>query len=541
MKRDIEALTGSTHDLLVIGAGIYGAAIAWDAAQRGLSVALIDRADFGGAASWNSLKTIHGGIRSLQRLKLAEMRMFLRERRAFSRIVPHLTRPLPFLLPTDHRLKRNKHFVRGFLVGYNACSWDRNLVPDASGHLPPACMLDRAAFEKCYPGSLPAGMTGAALWYDSQAYSSERITLSFVLSAAEAGAAAANHVEALSFLRSGSRIEGVLARDVITGGELEIRARLTINCAGSWCLPLMDRLSSGLRPPAIRYSAAMNLVIPRVDTQFGLCGYAGSRVVIIVPWRDCSILGTRHWDFDGEPDQLSVPAAEVDGLMTEAREAFPFLKLALSDVKLIHKGLLPALPHRGPDVNLLRDTLIRDHRSDGLQGVMSVMGVRFTTARKTAQNVLDRAFDVLGRKAPPCRTAELPLAGGDIANFDEYCREAVRLKPALSAETVLRLVRSYGTRWEKVAGLIEADGGMGKPIGAGCGVTAAEISYAIENEMAVKLSDVLLRRTEAGTAGNPGRDAIASAAHIMAARHGWDAERVRREIAEVNLQNSGTV
>src|SRR5918993_416571 len=186
MQRDLRQLADTRFDVLVVGAGFYGVTTAWDAAQRGLSVAIIDKDDFGAATSFNNLKTLHGGLRSLQHLNFQQARLFVRERRALARIVPHLVRPLPFVVPT--------------------------------------------------------GVTGGAVWYDYQMQSTDRVTLSFLLSAIDAGAAAANYVRVTRFLQEHNRVIGVMAEDRMTRTTFVIRATVVVNAAGPWAASLLAGL-----------------------------------------------------------------------------------------------------------------------------------------------------------------------------------------------------------------------------------------------------------------------------------------------------------
>ena len=241
MKRDIAALADRELDLLVVGGGVYGAAIAWDAALRGLSVALIEKNDFGSGTSFNNLKTIHGGIRYLQHADFTRMRESVRERRNLMRIAPHLVHPLPFLVPTySGSVLKSRTAMRVALFVNDLVSWDRNRIDDPQKRLPAGRALGRDECLELAPGIAPENLTGGVLWHDAQMHNSDRLTLSFVLSAAEQGAAVANFVEATELVRRGPRVTGVRARDVIEGtGGLELRAKLVVNAAGPW----VDRIS----------------------------------------------------------------------------------------------------------------------------------------------------------------------------------------------------------------------------------------------------------------------------------------------------------
>jgi len=225
VKRDLAALTAREHDVLVVGGGIHGAAAAWDAAQRGLAVALVEAADFGSGTSWNSLKTIHGGLRHLQRADLAGLRESMRERAALMRIAPELVRPLPFLVPLHgHGLHGPEAMAAGLLAA-DLLSPDRIA---RSRVLSPGEVRERA------PEVAAEGLTGGAWWTDAQVESTERLLLGFLHAAAEAGAAIANRVEVTALARAGGRVAGAVLRDHEAGATLEVRSRIVLNAAGPW-------------------------------------------------------------------------------------------------------------------------------------------------------------------------------------------------------------------------------------------------------------------------------------------------------------------
>lgn len=536
MTRNLARLADSSVDLLVIGAGIYGAAIAWEAAARGLSVAVIDRGDFGAATSFNSFKTIHGGLRELQRAAFGDMREFIRERRALSRIAPHLVHPLAFVVPTYRQPLRSRTLMRAVLTVHDLVAFDRNALGDPAKHLPRGRVLSRAECLDRHPLVDPNGVTGGAMWYDAQMSSADRLTLAFIRSACRAGASAANYVEAVGFTARGSRITGVRARDRLTGDAFEVRARLVINAAGPWAPALLATLGSpSPRPLVPAFSRAMNVVVGPIPAASGLGGLAHGRFLFAAPWRDAAIVGTGHAAHTGSPDALQVTRRDVEAFLAEARRAFPRACWTLDDVRLVHAGLLPAR-HRStsPDA-LLKRSLVRDHRHDGVEGLVTVVGVRYTTARATAERAVDTALAALGRPPVPSRTATTPLVGGDIERLDDYERAAVATAPVgVGASLVVRLVRAYGTEHRVLLDAMRSRPELAAPLAPGAAVTRAEILHAIRHEMARRLADVVIRRTDLGSAGHPGREAVRAAGDMMAVEFGWTQARLQEELDEVD-------
>ena len=535
MLRDLRRLTDTTFDLVVIGAGIYGTAAAWDATQRGLSVAIIDKSDFGGGTSFNSAKTLHGGVRALTSGNVIEQRLFVRERRALSRIAPHLVQPLPFIIPTYAGLPRNRWAMRAFFSMNDALARDRNDFSDSAHHLPPSRLLSRDECLALNTSLDPEGVSGGIEWYDCQMYNSDRVTLSFLLSAVQAGAEAANYVEATSLLRSGDDMTGASVHDRLDDVCVDVRARVVLNCAGPWAPQLLrtlaPELSNGL-PAGL--SVAMNLVTRRpLVASHGVAGRAGDRMLFMLPWREFTIVGTSHDPFRGRPGERFVTAELVEQFLEEVGRAFPGAKLGLSDLSMVHRGLLPAAGD-GSQVSLRKTSTVQDHRGDGLHGLVSVLGVRYTTARDTAQAAVDTVFRVLDKTPPACRTAETPLVGGDIDDTDRFVDRAVEAAgPGVNDRTATRLARSYGTTYPALLQRLEMTPSDAAELGTECSVTAGEIRHAVQEEMAVRLSDAVLRRTEAGSGGHPGDDALLAAADVMAEELGWSRERVDQEIADV--------
>ncbi len=535
VRREPAALASRRFDLLVIGGGVYGAIAAWDATLRGLSVAIVDRSDFGGGTSFNSAKTVHGGVRALQSGNVAALRRFARERRALARAVPHLLRPLPFVIPTYRGVSRNRSLLRlYFAIAERLAREDAGTVAP-SGRLPPSRMLSREECLERNPLIDPRGVNGGVEWFEFQMYNSDRVHFSFVASAAEAGAVAVNYVEAGELVARGSAVAGVRAIDRLTGESFEIQARVVLNAAGPWAPELGARLAPSTRGRLCGLlSKAMNLVIASpLPGEHAVAGPAGGRFLFVAPWRGCAIVGTSHDRHDGGADRLRLARREIDAFIDSVNAAFPALSLRAADIRLVHRGLLPASPHGG-GARLETRSVVADHRRDGIQGLISMLGVRYTTARETAQRAVDLAVEQLERRANPCRTAVTPLVGGDMADVDAFLRDAsAATDRGIASATRRRLALTYGTRCSVVLDKLARSAEERKALGRSCAVTVGEVRHAVQEEMAVRLSDVLMRRTEAGSAGYPGDDAVASAARVVAAELACSSRWVATEIAAV--------
>jgi glycerol-3-phosphate dehydrogenase len=471
VKRDLAALEGPTHDLLIVGGGIHGVAAAWDAAQRGLSVALVEGQDFGSGVSWNSLKTVHGGLRYLQTADLARFRESVRERSTLLRIAPALVKPLGFLVPTHgHGPKGREALAMGLWVN-DLLSADRNRDLPPERRIARGRVLSARETLALVPGLAAEGLNGGALWYDAQVESSERLTIGFAHAAAAAGASLANHVLAVGFLRDGPRVTGARARDQLTGREIEVRARMTLNAAGPRTLALLSE--SGLPAPPLSFLRAMNLVFARpAGVGHAVGALSAGRFLFLVPWRDRTMVGTAY-----EPAATPERPDSVQTFLGAAQRAFPWAGLHARDLSLVHRGLVPGA---GGAAGLQTRTLWLDHEADhGVPGLLSVVGVKFTTARGVAEDAVDLVARRLGRSVVPCRTAFTALPR---------------------------------------ARLLEG------PLGA-------QVREVVRDEMALTLEDALLRRLDLGTTGPAAETDVAAVASVMAGELGWDPPRLARERA----------
>ena len=535
MQRDLGRLADTNFDVVVVGGGIYGTTAAWDAALRGLSVALIDRADFGSGTSFNSAKTVHGGVRLLQSGNVLGLRQFVQERRALSRIAPHLIQPMPFVIPTDRSFSRHRWLMRlGFALN-DLLAGDRNHRVDPANYLPDSQLLSRAECLRLNPFIDPDGVTGGIKWFDCQMHNSDRVNLSFVLSAEEKGAVVANYVECIGANRHNGRVNGITVRDRLNGEQFDIRARVVLNAAGPWAPSLLTKLTPDARPTLPHgLSKAMNLILEKpMALQHAVGGQNNSRLLFLAPWRGFTLAGTSHTHFKSIPDTLSVTHQEIEEFLRDINNAFPGLSADLKDIRLVHRGLLPSQEDSATGVRLLKQSAVRDHRQDGLPGLISILGVRYTTARYTAQQAIDTVFSVLHVAATPCQTHNTPVIGGALNDVRKFFESATNnSSPVPNHNTRERLARTYGSTHTRLLETIQNTPEDGEPLSSDCAITRAEVTHAVREEMAVHLSDALLRRTEAGSAGQPDETALRTAAETMAQELGWSNERITAEIAD---------
>ena len=540
MKRNLERLADQKFDILVIGGGIHGAITAWDAALRGLSVALIERGDFGSGTSQNRLKIIHGGLRYLQDGNLSRIRMMTRERTTWMKIAPHLIHPLPCLIPTTQKISSSRLAMGFALMANDLLSFDRNQLADPEKDILDGMIVSQRELSRILPGYDVSTSTGAAVWYDAQIYNSERMLLEFIISAADAGAEVANYVEALSFLQKDHRILGVRAKDFQTGQIFDIQSKLVINCAGAWVDCLLEKAALHSEYAT---SVAMNVIVNQVwsDVAVGLNSQPvhgkPPQALFVVPWRNKSMIGTCHIPWRNAPHTFKLNEAMVQEFLDQINSAHLPRKFSLEDVQHVNWGFLPvnkADASKQP-VRLTRDGAVIDHqKKDGISGLISVLGVKYSTARVVAEQAMDLAVNQLGMKTKKCQTHMTHVRGGKIEDFRAFLRKALRKVPrVLNERSTEHLVYTYGSDYQKLVECVQMQPDLARRIDPPSPVTVAEVQHAVQHEMALTLADVMGRRTELGSTGLPSMATLQKCASLISREFQWSSEHQQQEIASV--------
>jgi glycerol-3-phosphate dehydrogenase len=400
-----------------------------------------------------------------------------------------------------------------------------------------------------FPGLKDQGLTGGAVFCDGQMYNPPRLAISFLRSAVNEGADAANYMEVTDFIRKGNRILGVNAEDVLSDTKVQIRGKMVLNTAGPWAHDLLRR-SLGLRLiPQPTFSRDLAFVINRrAPAEYAIAFVTktqdtdsifdrGGRHLFAVPWRDRTLIGVWHKVFNGPPEEISVTGKELQGFVDEVNEANPSLSLKVEDISIINTGLTLFGDEKRQDLKNMsfgkRSRLIDHSRAHHIDGIVTLIGVRFTVARGMAEKAIDMVFKKLGKKKPKSKTSYTAIYGGQIEHFDEFLRKSIETdQGALDAEVLYPLIHNYGSRYCDVLRYIDEEPAWRRTLGSSK-VLGAEVTHAIRDEMAQKLVDVVFRRTDLGTAGHPGEDAVMNCANLMASEMNWNKSRTEKEISEV--------
>jgi glycerol-3-phosphate dehydrogenase len=551
MIRNIGKLSDQEYDLVVIGGGIFGACAAWDAVLRGLKVALIEKDDFCQATSANHFKMIHGGMRYLQHLDIKRVRESSRERSVLLKTAPHLATPLPILMPTYGHGMRGKEILKTGLFLYELMTFDRNKgINDPARQIPRSSFLSKEEMLKEYPGLDKKNLTGGVVFYDGQIYNPPRLVLSYIRAAVEQGLETANYVEAINYIISGNRVQGVVARDTLSGDKFEIRSKIVLNASGPWAHKLNKSILQKYSGQLPSFSRDLVIVVPKkLSEKYAFAHVVktrdndavfdrGGRHIFIVPWRQYSLIGVWHQVFDRNPEEITVKDEELQNFLNEINKIYNKVDLTVNDVSMVNTGLILFGMQKNQNGNLKhsfgkRSMLIDHYREDNLEGLFTLIGVRATVARQDAQDVLDIIQKRLAQKTKSSKTGVTPIYGGNIDNFEEYVRQAEsETQFSLNSDLLRSLIHNYGSEYLEVLSYAKGDPSLGEEID-GRGIIKAEVTHAVREEMALKLQDVIFRRTELGTGENPGQEALNICSELMGNELQWGREKISNEVNEV--------
>jgi len=523
-NRSLADINERRFDVIVIGAGINGCGIARDAAMRGLNVLLLDKGDIAAGTTSSSSRLIHGGLRYLEHAEIALVRESLREREVLLHTAPHLVRPLPLLIPIYRGNRRGPLTIRIGMIAYDVLSFDKSVDHHH--------MLSRDEALWRAPGLNPRGLRGAALYYDAQVEFAERLAVENALGARDHGATVLTYARVDRLLTDGNRITGVALTDVLGHEAAVAHAAVVVNVAGPWVDEVLAELGQEV-PRLMGGTKGTHIVVPPFPGAPNEALYVEAsrdgRPYFVIPWTGRYLIGTTDIRYAGALDSVEPSAEEIDYLLGETNRVIPRAGLTRESVIASYAGVRPLPYHpEGAAGGITRRHIVRDH-APAFEGLISIIGGKLTTYRNLAAETVDAIYRKLGRKAPPCRTATVPLPGaqGDFGVF----RERFLARSDLSARSASHLLRVYGTRAADVLALANGERDLLQLFDERTGAIGAEIVMAFRQEMAQTLSDALLRRTMVGL-GAP-IDSTSDEAAAAIAQHylDWSPERAARELA----------
>lgn len=509
MRRSIGDIRRNRFDLLVIGGGVLGAFVALLGTRRGYSVALLERRDFASGTSSGSGRVVHGGIRYLQGLDVPLMHEAQQEQEAIARIAPQLVRPVRFLVPAEKETLARKARLLGGAWVWRA--YRKIAGNELTLKKPEYLTSNRKSKEVSWLDKL--GRTAALAYSDLQLRSPERLVVALHRRSASKGAMIANYAEVTDFKIEGSCVRGVRVRDVENGDRFSVKARMVVSAAGAWT-PGLEREIGGTHLAETRFARGTHAVLDRPEPEVALAvpvvggGSASdnrepaARRVFVMPWEGRTLFGATYAPFRDNPDRCKPKMSEVQNLLGTVDAQWPELELQGSDILYPYSGLYPVFDgthlSRGNFNASLRPRVIDHYEVDGISGLISVMSVKFTTARALAAKVVrivDRRLTGLPRT----------VSEADEIGPLEYARPT----PIPGIDCLSEDVLDDQDTMKRV------------------------VSVAVEKEMALTLEDLLFRRTWIGLLGTRDASWLKQIANWMASRRNWTPRRTRQELASL--------
>jgi len=480
----LSRLQSHTFDVLVIGGGATGLGAAVDAASRGFRTALVEAHDWAKGTSSRSTKLVHGGVRYLEQMDFGLVKEALRERGLLHQNAPHLVHPLPFVLPS-YKWWESPFYGVGLKL-YDALAGKLNLKPST--------LLSREQVIERIPNVHLDGLTGGIEYYDGQ-FDDARMAVSLLRTALLHGATAANCMRVTSLVKEGDKVRGANVRCTESGKEFSIHAKVVMNCTGIFAdtIRTMDRADA---TPMIEPAQGVHVVLDRSfqpsETAIMVPHTDDGRVLFVIPWHQHTLVGTTD---------TPMLKAVIDPQPTEEEIGF-ILKNAgrylqripqRSDVLATFAGMRP-LVHPGGSDGTASKKVSREHvvqASDG--GLVSVMGGKWTTYRKMAEDGVDKAIQVGALPQKPCVTEQMRVHGA-----------IERSSAAWPAEEWLQV---YGTEAASVRELMQREPELAAPLHAQLPYTLAALVWGLQHEQARTADDLLFRRTRAGLLNAKATDA----------------------------------
>lgn len=516
MKRDFSALQNE-FDLLVCGGGIYGAWTAYDAALRGLKVALVEQGDWASATSSASSKLIHGGLRYLETLDFRLVKKALQERQTLLRIAPHRVWPLRFGVPVYDDSRNGMLKLKAGLTLY-----------DALAGFPSETMRHHRFAAQKFLGHFPflvaPGLRGGYTYGDAQT-DDARLVLELVAGALVRGAVCVNYAGVVAWDEAGGRVCGATLRDGESGALRSVRAKQCVSTSGQW-------LASNEAGRAwCRLSKGVHLVLPALPTQEAilLTAKQDGRVFFIIPWYGRTLLGTTDTDYRGDVNHVAVETADIAYLLAAAN-GYLQKQWTRQDVIAGYAGLRVMKQSDAAHPSAAsRDWELKA----GGNGLLHSVGGKLTSAREDAAVIVDTVCAQLGLStAGTSGTRTLPwVPQTDFAAWSvTAAAQAQRLN--IDAESALWLLRRHGSRVEQVFEIIAATPRHAARITPDVPLIEADLLWCARDEMVLHLSDLLRRRLPLRIVARLDEPTLRRCAEMVAPLLRWDAARVEREVTD---------
>jgi glycerol-3-phosphate dehydrogenase len=474
-------LEGQHFQVVVIGGGINGVAVARECAQAGKRTLLVEQNDFASGATSRSTRIIHGGLRYLEHGELDLVRESVRERERLLRGRSHLVQPIHFLLLLNENSQRSAMKVRAGLWLYHRLAGKKSA--DLSE-------LELKRIER----ALDAGHRWSVFNYeDAQCEFPERLVAEWLTEAAEAGAVVRNHCEVLAVDVTNGRARGLLLRDRTSGKDERVEAGCIFNCAGPWADRVCQRSSVRTGKPLLGGVRGSHLVLSRFSGSPNVALYAEGaegRPIFVVPWNEQVLVGTTEVPDTGDPGRAVPSHEEIEYLLLTLKQVFPKAKISTHDIRFAFAGVRP-LPNSpgNPPSAVTRRYFLHDHADEGASKMVSVIGGKLTTAAALARACARK----IGIAVAEPKTCALPSATSLDPLMDEEIIEIAQAG-SVSQESARGIVEWHGRRAMEIARLALVSAELRAPICPHTSHIIAEVVEAYRKEFAVTMADALLRR-----------------------------------------------
>lgn len=530
--RDLETIQNTNYDLIIIGGGVNGAATARDAALRGIKTILLEKSDYAaGTSSW-STRLIHGGLRYLEYFEFSLVRESLREREVLLRTAPHLVKPLMLTVPVYGDRSRPYWKIQAGMLLYDLFSYDKTL--------PSHRMLPKEKFHQLFRYLDQEGLKGGAQYYDGQAVYAERLCLENITAATEAGATCLNYAEVTGLVRNGERITQLQCQDRLSGESFTVQGSdraVVVNTSGPWVDKVCQRGQQNQEQvpigekPKIGGTKGSHIIVPPFsgapDTALYVEAKSDGRPFFIVPWLGMYLIGTTDLPFQGNLDQVKADNEEIDYLLRETNLIIPSAQLTRNDVKFTYSGVRPLPYSKGEKPgSVTRKHIIHDHHSEGVNNLISLIGGKLTTFRHVGAELVDEVCQKQNRTVAASPTLKTPFPGAIVPSDERVTETVAQYRDRVSLFTLNHLFTLYGARAIEVLKLIDDSPNLAETITPHLPDIKAQIVYAVRQEFAHTLVDILRRRTTIAMQLNYGLDVLPVVKDVLQNYCGWSQQQL---------------
>lgn len=482
--RDPEKAKDKKFDAIIIGGGIYGSMLSLVASQRGLKTLLLERDDFGGATSFNSLRIVHGGLRYLQKMDLHRFFESVSERKWLLKNFPDLVEPLSCLMPLYGEGFYRPSVFRIALLLNDILSIKRNQDMPETSKLPGGKIISAEEVKKIFPDVDTKNLKGGAVWSDGSMPDSQRILIEILKWSCSLGAETFNYFEAKELIKKENYVTGIKALDRESGNYYSFNSKVVINAAGPWCRDIaryFDKDYQDLFKSSIAWNVLLNKKALSNHAIAVTPKRSNARTYFLRPWKGMLFAGTVHEPWNGITKNPIPSESSMNTFINDLNSTINNLNLKQEDILNIYSGLLPA-KENGSEKLAVREVILDHSESGGPKGLFSISGVKFTTARLVAEKTINKVFS-------------------DSKNS---------ISTAMNSTTDEKCLGLFGYNW------YPEDNNPG---------WKEFLLKIINNESVLHLDDLVLRRTSIGDNPTRSLDLAGKISYLFE----WDLERIENE------------